>query len=65
MRPIDPAPDTPALAVGLQRLPLALTAADVNVPMIADIDGFRLNAGSDDEAGRYSPRLDAPSGGAE
>jgi uncharacterized protein (DUF1501 family) len=47
----DPqAPDAPALAVGLQRLPLALTAANVNVPTIADIDGFRLNAGGDDEA---------------
>ena len=37
--------DTPALAIGLQRLPLALTAADVNVPMIADIDGFQLHTG--------------------
>jgi uncharacterized protein (DUF1501 family) len=46
------APDAPALAVGLQRLPLALTAANVNVPTIADIDGFKLNPGSDDAAGR-------------
>jgi uncharacterized protein (DUF1501 family) len=44
--------DAPALAIGLQRLPLALTAADVNVPAIANIDGFRLNAGGDDPAGR-------------
>jgi uncharacterized protein (DUF1501 family) len=42
---------TPALAVGLQRLPLALTAAEVNVPMIADIDGFQLRTGPD-ESGR-------------
>jgi uncharacterized protein (DUF1501 family) len=44
--------DAPALAIGVQRLPLALTAANVNVPTIADIDGFRLNAGGDDDAGR-------------
>jgi uncharacterized protein (DUF1501 family) len=45
----DPqSPDAPALAIGLQRLPLALTAANVNVPTIADIDGFRLNVGGDD-----------------
>jgi uncharacterized protein (DUF1501 family) len=45
----DPhSPDAPALAVGLQRLPLALTAADVNVPTIADIEGFRLNVGGED-----------------
>jgi uncharacterized protein (DUF1501 family) len=49
----DPqSPDAPALAIGLQRLPLALTAANVTVPTIADIDGFRLNAGGDDESGR-------------
>jgi uncharacterized protein (DUF1501 family) len=41
-------PEAPALAVGLQRLPLALTAANVNVPTIADIESFRLNAGDDD-----------------
>jgi len=46
------ASDAPALAVGLQRLPLALTAANVNVPAIADIDGFRLRPGGDDEGGR-------------
>jgi uncharacterized protein (DUF1501 family) len=49
----DPqSPDAPALAIGVQRLPLALTAANVNVPTIADIDGFRLNAGGDGESGR-------------
>ena len=42
--------DTPAVAIGLQRLPLALTAAKVNVPMIADIDGFRLRTGSGTES---------------
>jgi uncharacterized protein (DUF1501 family) len=42
--------ETPALAVGLQRLPLALTAAEVNVPTIADIDGFRLRTGSGAES---------------
>ena len=41
-------PEAPALAIGLQRLPLALTAANVNVPTIADIESFRLNAGDDD-----------------
>jgi uncharacterized protein (DUF1501 family) len=44
--------ETPALALGLERLPLALTAANTNVPMIADIDGFRLNTGADNDSGR-------------
>jgi uncharacterized protein (DUF1501 family) len=43
--------DSPALAIGLQRLPLALTAAEVNVPLIADIDGFQLRSGDDDGDG--------------
>jgi uncharacterized protein (DUF1501 family) len=54
----DPAAsEVPALAVGLQRLPLALTAANVNVPTIADIDGFRLETGADDAAGRTRRQL--------
>jgi uncharacterized protein (DUF1501 family) len=40
--------ESPALAIGLQRLPLALTAAEVTVPMIADIDGFKLHTGAGD-----------------
>jgi uncharacterized protein (DUF1501 family) len=43
--------EAPALALGIQRLPLALTAAKVNVPTIANIDGFKLRTG-DDEAAR-------------
>jgi uncharacterized protein (DUF1501 family) len=43
--------ETPALALGVERLPLALTAASTNVPMIADIDGFRLNTGGDGNGG--------------
>ena len=43
--------EAPALAIGLQRLPLALTAASVNVPTIADIDGFRLDTGADEKGG--------------
>jgi uncharacterized protein (DUF1501 family) len=66
----DPqSPDAPALAIGLQRLPLALTAANVNVPTIADIDGFRLNAGGDDATGRkrrdLMRRLAEPSSGGD
>jgi uncharacterized protein (DUF1501 family) len=49
--------ETAALALGVQRLPLALTAANVNVPTIADIDGFRLNAGPDDGGGRTRRKL--------
>jgi uncharacterized protein (DUF1501 family) len=48
--------EAPALAIGLQRLPLALTAANVNVPTIADIDGFRLDSG-DDFLGRQRRKL--------
>jgi uncharacterized protein (DUF1501 family) len=62
------ASETPALALGVERLPLALTAANTNVPMIADIDGFRLNTGSDVRGGRsrrdLMRRLADPSSGA-
>jgi uncharacterized protein (DUF1501 family) len=44
--------DAPALAIGLQRLPLALNAANVNVPTIASIDGFRLNTGGNDDGAK-------------
>jgi uncharacterized protein (DUF1501 family) len=40
--------ETLALALGVQRLPLALTAAKVNVPAIANIDGFKLRTGDGD-----------------
>jgi uncharacterized protein (DUF1501 family) len=60
--------EAPALAIGLQRLPLALTAANVNVPTIADIDGFRLDTGDNDASARsrrnLMHRLARPSGGA-
>jgi uncharacterized protein (DUF1501 family) len=49
--------ETPALALGVERLPLALTAANTNVPMIADIDGFRLDTGADDREGRTRREL--------
>jgi uncharacterized protein (DUF1501 family) len=49
--------EAPALAIGLQRLPLALTAANVNVPTIADIAGFRLNAGGDTASGERRREL--------
>jgi uncharacterized protein (DUF1501 family) len=51
------ASETPALALGVERLPLALTAANTNVPMIADIDGFRLNTGADEHGGRNRRKL--------
>jgi uncharacterized protein (DUF1501 family) len=50
-------PDAPALAVGLQRLPLALTAAEVLVPTIADINGFQLRTGLADDGARIRRKL--------
>lgn len=35
----------PALALGLQRLPLALVAAKVNVPTVQDLSHYRLDVG--------------------
>jgi uncharacterized protein (DUF1501 family) len=51
------APEAPALAVGVQRLPLALTSADVNVPTIADVESFRLNLGGDGDSQRIRREL--------
>ena len=36
----------PALAFGVQRLPLALVSTRVNVPVIRNLDGYKLNLGS-------------------
>jgi uncharacterized protein (DUF1501 family) len=36
---------TPALALGVERLPLALTASKVNVPAVADLSSYRLQFG--------------------
>ena len=49
--------DAAALAIGVQRLPLALTAANVNVPTIADIAGFRLNAGGENAPAKQRREL--------
>ncbi len=37
---------TPALAIGTERLPLALVGAKINVPMIRDIDAFKRRPGT-------------------
>jgi len=41
---------TPALAIGTQRLPLALVGAKTNVPMIRDIDEFKRRPGTGKKA---------------
>jgi uncharacterized protein (DUF1501 family) len=37
---------SPALALGVQRLPLALVASKINVPAVSDLSAYRLEVGS-------------------
>lgn len=39
----------PALALGVQRLPLALVASKINVPAVSDLSAYRLEVGSGPE----------------
>ena len=50
LRANQPSGQTPALAIGTERLPLALVGAKTNVPMIRDIDAFKLKPGAGKKA---------------
>ena len=70
LRAEESAGQTPALAIGAERLPLALVGAKTNVPMIRDIDEFKRRPGVGKETEQKRRRaavdkivaLDAPSG---
>lgn len=47
---------SPALAVGVERLPLALVASKVNVPLITDLASYELRLGADSPAERAARR---------